>query len=390
VRPSDRSDVPAFEVMSVLDRVATLRAAGHDVVSLCAGEPSGGAPADVHEQAARAHAESATLGYTPALGLSELRAALAGHYQRWYGVAVDPASVAITTGASGAFVVLFLAAFDAGDRVAVTRPGYPVYGNLLRTLGIDVVEVPVGPANGFQPTVEDLTAAAGGRPLHGLVLASPANPTGSMVDLERLSSLSAWCRDRGALLISDDIYHGITYTASRGVTLASIDPEAVVVSSFSKYWGMTGWRLGWCLVPEGLREAVDGLAGNVALCPPTPAQVAALGAFTDRSYREADARVAALAHSRDLLLDALPRLGWGPVAPAEGAFYLWAGIAEQLGRHRSSVEWCRALLDDAGVALVPGTDMDRVGGGTYVRLSFAAGTDAVAETVDRIVGWQAT
>jgi aspartate/methionine/tyrosine aminotransferase len=375
--------------MAVLDRVAQLRAAGRDVVSLGAGAPSGGPPTDEHERAARAHAEAATLGYTPALGLPELRAAVAGHYRRWYGLEVDPASVAITTGASGAFVVLFLAAFDAGDRVAVTRPGYPVYGNLLRTLGIEVVEVPVGPGNGFQPTAEDLDAAARGRPLQGLVLASPANPTGSMVDHERMAALSVWCRDRGALLISDEIYHGITYGESRGASLAAIDPGAVVVSSFSKYWGMTGWRLGWCLVPEGLRPAVDGLAGNVALCPPTPAQVAALGAFTDRSYREADGRVAALAHTRAVLLDALPRLGWGPIAPPAGAFYLWAGIGDQLGPHADSVAWCRALLDDAGVALIPGTDMDRLDGGTYIRLSFASGDAALREAIDRIEACQA-
>jgi aspartate/methionine/tyrosine aminotransferase len=375
--------------MTVLERVASLRAEGRDVVSLCAGEPSGGAPADVHDLAARAHSDGATLGYTPALGLAELRTAIAGHYRRWYDVDVDPASVAVTTGASGAFLVLFLAAFDAGQRVAVTRPGYPVYGNLLRTLGVEVVEVPVGPRDGFQPSVADLERAAGGRPLHGLVLASPANPTGSMVNEERLRALSGWCRERGALLISDEIYHGITYTGSRGASLAAVDPQGVVVSSFSKYWGMTGWRLGWALVPAALRGAVDGLAGNVALCPPVPAQVAALGAFTERSYAEADARVDALAQARALVLDALPRLGWGPVAPAAGAFYVWAGIAGQLGPHADSVSWCRALLEEASVALIPGTDMDRVDGGTFVRLSFAAGKDAVADAVERIVAFQA-
>jgi aspartate/methionine/tyrosine aminotransferase len=385
--------VATFEVMAILERIATLRAAGRDVVSLCAGEPSGGAPTDVRERASRAPAEQ-DLGYTPPLGLLELRTAIAGHYRRWYDVDVDPQAVAITTGASGAFVLLFLAAFDAGDRVAVARPGYPAYRNVLRTLGVDVVEVPVGPDTGFQPTVAAIEGAVGRGPLRGLVLASPANPTGSMVDRSRLAALAEWCADRDVRLISDEIYHGITYPAdagepdARGTSVTSLGLPGVAVSSFSKYWGMTGWRLGWAVLPDDVRVAVDALAGNVALCPPTPAQVAALGAFTDRSYAEADARVAELARTRALVLDSLDRLGWGPVAPAAGAFYLWAGIAEQLGRHADAVAWCRALLDEVGVAVVPGTDMDAVDGGTYVRLSFAAGYDAVADALDRIVAFQ--
>jgi aspartate/methionine/tyrosine aminotransferase len=386
---SRRAEVPAFEVMAVLDRIAALRAAGHDVVSLCAGEPSGGAPTDVRERAVRALEGGLDLGYTPPLGTLALREAIAAHYGRWYGLAIDPASVAVTTGASGAFVLLFLAAFDAGDRVAVTRPGYPAYWNVLRSLGVEVVDVPVGPDTGFQPTAEALEEAAGDGPLAGLVLASPANPTGSMADRQRLGELVAWCADRGVRLISDEIYHGITYGEDRGACARAVDPAAVVVSSFSKYWGMTGWRLGWAIVPDDLLPAVDALAGNVALCPPGLSQEAALGAFTDRSYAEADARVASLAATREVLLGSLDRLGWGPIAPPSGAFYLWAGIGGQLGRHGSSVEWCRALLDDAGVALVPGTDMDRVGGHEYVRLSFAAGADALAGAVDRIVAWQA-
>jgi aspartate/methionine/tyrosine aminotransferase len=216
-----------------------------------------------------------------------------------------------------------------------------------------------------------------------------------MVEAARLAELVGWCREHGVRLLSDEIYHGITYPSDpdapdgRGATAAALDPGAVVVSSFSKYWGMTGWRLGWALVPEDLRAAVDALAGNLALSPPTPAQVAALGAFTERSYAEADARVAELATTRDLLLASLDRLGWGPVAPVAGAFYLWAGIGEQLGEHADSVAWCRALLEEAGVALVPGTDMDPVDGGRSIRLSFAAGPAAVAEAVDRIAAWQA-
>ncbi len=386
---SRRSQVPAFEVMAILDRIADLRDSGRDVVSLCAGEPSGGAPSDVRAAAATLLAGSDPLGYTGPLGDPALRRAIAGHYHRWYDLDVDPRSVAVTTGASGAFVLVFLAAFDAGDRVAVVRPGYPAYRNVLAALDLEVVELPVGADTGFQPTTDLLDAAvARGGPLRGLVLASPANPTGSMVSRTRLADLVAWCQAHEVRLVSDEIYHGITYPPSdRGTSAWDLDRSAVVVSSFSKYWGMTGWRLGWALLPDDLVDAVDALAGNVALCPPTPAQRVALAAFTERSYAEADARVTSLAATRRRVFDALPALGWGPVAPADGAFYLWADITPVLGPHAGSPAWCRALLDEAGVALVPGTDMDAVDGDRWVRLSFAAGEAAVADALDRIVTW---
>jgi aspartate/methionine/tyrosine aminotransferase len=387
--------VPPFEVMAILDQVAAMRAAGRDVRSLCAGEPSGGAPTDVRRLAAELLASGDPLGYTGPLGAAELRAAIAEHHRRWYGLEVDPASVAITTGASGAFVLVFLAAFDAGDRVAVVRPGYPAYRNLLHALDLEPVEIAVGPDTGFRLTVDalDATVAAHGA-LAGLVLASPANPTGSMVSRDQLAEIVAWCAANDVRFVSDEIYHGITYAPEgsevpdRGTCAWSLDRRTVTVSSFSKYWGMTGWRIGWALLPDDLLGPVDALAGNVALCPPTPAQRAALGAFTERSYAEADAAVEVLAAKRRFLFDSLERLGWGPVAPVDGAFYLWAGIGEQLGGHGSSAAWCRALLEEAGVALVPGTDADRVDGGGFVRLSFAASPEVLTEAVERIVAWQ--
>jgi aspartate/methionine/tyrosine aminotransferase len=387
--------VPPFEVMAILDRVAALRESGREVWSLCAGEPSGGAPTDVRALAQELHGSDDPLGYTGPLGTMDLRRAIAEHHRRWYDLDVDPRSVAITTGASGAFVLAFLAAFDAGDRVAVVRPGYPAYRNLLHALDLEPVDVAVGAEADFRLTTTALDATVAGHgPIAGLVLASPANPTGSMLRRDQLADVAAWCAAHDVRLVSDEIYHGITYptdganTADRGTCAWSLDRRSIAVSSFSKYWGMTGWRLGWALLPDDLIDAVDALAGNVALCPPTPAQRVALGAFTDRSYAEADRAVEVLAAKRRFLFDARDRLGWGPVAPVDGAFYLWAGITEQLGEHASSVEWCRALLEEEGVALVPGTDMDPVDGGGFVRLSFAASMDTVQAAVDRIERFQ--
>ncbi|MGT2462558.1 aminotransferase class I/II-fold pyridoxal phosphate-dependent enzyme [Sinomonas atrocyanea] len=395
---SSRSQVPPFAVMDILARVDALRSQGRDVVSLCAGEPSGGAPSAVSAKAAQIHASGRALTYTPALGTAELRAAIAEHYRRWYGLAVGPAQVAVTTGSSGAFLLSFLAAFEAGDRVALARPGYPAYRNILAALGCEVVELDAGPDSRFQPTPEMLDAAASERgPLAGLVLASPANPTGTMVDRAELTALTDWCAENGVRLVSDEIYHGITYpgagTASdahspRGVCAWELDRESIVISSFSKYWGMTGWRLGWMLVPEELVGAVDALAGNVALCPPAPSQLAAVEAFSPESYGEADAWVAGYARTRQTLLDALPALGWGPAAPADGAFYLYAELGDQLGRFGDSREYARALLEAEAVALVPGTDFDAVHGSRAVRLSFAAGQAAVETAIERILRFQ--
>jgi aspartate/methionine/tyrosine aminotransferase len=394
---SSRSQVPPFAVMDILARVESLRAAGRDVVSLCAGEPSGGAPDLVSAKAAEIHASGRALTYTPALGTAELRSAIADHYRRWYGLDVDPARVAVTTGSSGAFLLGFLAAFEAGDRVALARPGYPAYRNILAALGCEVVELDAGPDSRYQPTPAMLDAAASERgPLAGVVLASPANPTGTMVSREELTALADWCAERDVRLVSDEIYHGITYpgTASdahspRGVCAWEVDREAIVISSFSKYWGMTGWRLGWMLLPEELVGAVDALAGNVALCPPAPSQLAAVEAFSTEAYEQADAWVAGYARTRQTLLDALPALGWGPAAPADGAFYLYAELGDHLERFGDSREYCRALLEAEGVALVPGTDFDDVHGWRAVRLSFAAGQEAVERAIERILRFQA-
>jgi len=388
MKPAQRAAVPPFAVMSILNRVSVLRAQGREIISLCAGEPSQGAPADVRRRAAELMVDRTPLGYTETFGIKPLRREIAAHYRRWYSLDIDEDHIALTTGSSGAFLLSFLAAFDHGDRVALTRPGYPAYRNILASLGCQVVELPCGPAERFQPSLEMLQHAHAAAPLAGLVIGSPANPTGTMIDRDRLTELAGWCRDHEVRLVSDEIYHGITDGTVAASCAWEHDREALVISSFSKYWGMTGWRLGWSLVPSELSSAFDALAGNFALCPPVPAQHAAIAAFTEESYREADAAVAAFTDARAIVLDAIDDLGWTGVAPADGAFYVYAGIADQLGPYPDSESWCEALLDQQGVALTPGTDFDRLDGGTAVRLSLAAGPEAVATALIRILRFQ--
>ncbi|ACQ80261.1 aminotransferase class I and II [Beutenbergia cavernae DSM 12333] len=381
--PSRRSAVPPFAVMDVLAAANARRAAGADVLVLCAGEPATGAPADVRRRAAELAAADG-LGYTEAVGIPALREEIARHYGRWYDVEVDPRRIAVTTGSSGGFVLAFLAAFDPGDRVALARPGYPAYRNILRSLGCAVVELDTGPEVRYQPTPELLAAAHAEAPLAGLVLASPANPTGTMVSPAELTAIADWCAEHGVRLVSDEIYHGISFAGIQAATAAD-QVGAIAVSSFSKYWGMTGWRLGWLVLPDDLVDAVDALAGNLALCPPALAQHAALEAFTPGSYAAGAAAVATYAASRDLLLARLGDLRWDPVAPADGAFYLYGDIS---ATGLDAVTYRSRLLGEAGVALTPGTDFDGAAGHDWVRLSFAAEPGVVADAIERIVAWQ--
>jgi len=384
LKVSRRSHVPPFAVMEILATANARRAAGQSVVNLCAGEPSTGA-SDVVRQRAIELLTSGDLGYTESMGAPPLRAEIATHYARWYGVDVDPSRVAVTTGSSGGFMLAFLAAFDVGDRVALARPGYPAYKNILTALGCEVVELPCGPETRYQPTAAQLDALD--VPVDGLVVASPANPTGTMIGAGALADLASWCSAHGVRLISDEIYHGITYGEPAATAAHHLGTGAVVVNSFSKYWAMTGWRLGWLLLPDDLVVPVDALAGNVALCPPALAQHAGVAAFSEAGYAAAAANVARYADARRLLLDRLPELGWTRIAPADGAFYLYADVS---ATGLDSRTWCARALDEAGVALTPGTDFDGVDGADWVRLSFASSVEVVGEAVDRIVAWQRT
>ena len=377
-----RAAVPPFHVMDIWAAAAERQRTHGDLVNLSAGQPSTPAPAAVRAAAAAA-LDGDVLGYTVALGIPELREAIARDYARRYALDVPPEQVVVTTGSSGGFLLAFLAAFDAGDRVALARPGYPCYRNILTALGCEVVDLPSGPQTRYQPTVAMLEALD--EPVRGLVVASPANPTGTVLDPAELAALAEYCERNGVQLISDEIYHGISYPGAPATSSAwATSREAIVVNSFSKYFSMTGWRLGWLLLPPRLLRAADCLTGNFTICPPALAQRAALGAFEESSYAEADGHVARYAVNRALLLDGLARLGITRLAPADGAFYVYADVSHLT---LDSMAFTHRLLAETGVAVAPGVDFDPVDGGRFIRLSFAGATEDITETLERLTAW---
>lgn len=374
--------------MEVL-KAATVRQRAHgDVISLCAGQPSSPAPRVVLEAAVAAMSRD-VLGYTDTPGIPALRQAIASHYAEAYGLDVTADEVVVTTGSSGGLTALFLAAFDTGDTVVMTRPGYPAYRNTLLALGCDVREVDSGDETRFQLTVGMLESLPS--PPAGVIVASPANPTGTIIDATELAAIAQWCREHGCLLISDEIYHGISY----GRPCASVkqfSPDAVAVGSFSKYYSMTGWRVGWLVLPPDLVRPVEVLLGNLSLCPPAISQHAALAAFGPEATAELDGHVRRYSVNRDILLRRLPELGLTHFAPPDGAFYAYADV-----RHLTadSLSWCAQVLDRTGVALTPGVDFAPAdpdhptatdGTGT-VRLSFAGSPEELDEALDRLVAF---
>ena len=377
LHPSRRGLVPPFIAMDVFRAATEREAAGADVIHLEVGQPGSPAPAAVLEAARRALAGE-RIGYTDALGIAPLREAIASHYQAQYGVAVDPAEVVITTGSSAAFLLAFLAAFEPGDRVGLAVPGYPAYRNILTALDLEPVLIQVGENAHYQPTAELLADAP---QLAGLVVASPANPTGTMIAAADLAHLTDYCRKHGIRLVSDEIYHGIAYEAP-AMTARAFGREAIVVNSFSKYYSMTGWRLGWMLVPPDLARSVECLAQNFYISPPALSQLAAIPALGCRA--ELDAHVARYRANRDLLIRTLSAAGLSRFAPAEGAFYLYVDISNLT---RDSDKFCRRLLAETGVAVTPGLDFDPIDGGGWVRISFAGSTEEVAEAARRLAAW---
>ena len=380
LKVSKRGTIPPFIVMDVLRAANERAAAGHDVVHLEVGQPSTGAPSLVVE-AAKAALDADPLGYTDALGLPELRRGIAEHYKHTYGIAVDADRVVLTVGSSGGFLLGFLSAFEAGDRVALASPGYPAYRNILGALGVEVVNLPVGAETNFQPTPALLDRVEGA--IDGLIVTSPCNPTGTMVQGDELAALVDYCRQGGVRLVSDEIYHGITYGKAAETALRLTD-DAIVINSFSKYFSMTGWRLGWMVLPENLLRSVECLAQNLFVSPPAISQRAALAAFESRD--ELDGHVRRYARNRALLLEELPKAGYDKLAPVEGAFYIYADVAHLTN---DSQEYCQRMLRETGVAATPGIDFDPERGNRFVRFSFAGATDDMAEAARRLRDWRA-
>jgi len=377
LNPALRADIAPFIAMDVKRESTLLEQAGRKIIHMEVGEPSAPPPRLVRE-AAVAALGGQPVGYTDALGLFSLRQRIARHYAETYGVSVDPQRVAITTGSSGGFVMAFLALFDAGARVAVSAPGYPAYRNIFKALGVETVEVRVDAHNRFAMTAAALEAAHAAQKLDGVLVMSPANPTGTMQDEDSLREIADFCARHGVKFISDEIYHGLTYERPAQTALAFSD-RTIVVNSFSKYYCMTGWRVGWLVLPPELVRTVERLQQSLAISPPTLSQIAAEAAFCARD--ELEAVKAGYRRNRDILLNGLPELGLSDLAPADGAFYVYADISRFSG---DSTAFCHELLHRAGLAATPGVDFDPTQGRLSLRLSYAGAEADMIEALARL------
>jgi aspartate/methionine/tyrosine aminotransferase len=378
--PAKRSEVPPFIVMDVMAAAAAAEAQGRHIVHMEVGQPAAPAP-QTAIRAAHEALERGRIGYTESLGIPSLRARIARHYRDTYGLALDPARVAVTTGSSGGFILAFLSLFEPGDRVALANPGYPPYRHILTALGCEPVLIDTSAATRWALTPQALIAAHKQKPLAGLVVASPANPTGTMIEADALTRLIAIAEAEGIRVISDEIYHGLDY-AFAAETAAKLSARCLVINSFSKYFCMTGWRVGWMVVPESLVRTVDRLHGNLAISVPTLAQVAAEAAFDGREEMEEVKH--GYEENRRILTDGLPRAGLDKFLPVDGAFYLYADISRFSD---DSLAFAKRMLAEAGVAATPGIDFDPVNGHNFLRFCYAGSAAEMHEAVKRIGNW---
>ncbi|GGC62345.1 aminotransferase [Siccirubricoccus deserti] len=378
------AEAPPFLVMDVISaanaRAAALPPGAPGVIRMEVGQPGTGAPRGAAEAAVKALEAGDPMGYTEAFGRASLRERISAHYAERYGAVVPAERIAVTVGASGAFPLAFLAAFDPGDRIAMAAPFYPPYANIVTALGMRPLLLPCDASTRWQPNVAMLEALD--PPPDGLILASPCNPAGTMLPPEEFSAIARWCHAAGVRLISDEIYHGLSYGTLREATAATVSESAVVVNSFSKYFSMTGWRIGWLVLPPDLVRPVECLAQNLFISAPHVAQVAAEAAFDCRP--ELEANIARYRRSRALLLEALPKAGLDRLSPADGAFYLWADIGHLTN---DSVAFCARLLAEAGIAATPGVDFDRDRGSRYLRLSYCGPEADMAAAPARIAAF---
>jgi len=378
LKVADRAKVPPFIVMDVMSAAAAREAAGERVLHLEVGQPGTGLPRAAMDRLSTLLQEE-RLGYTVALGIPALRERIARHYLETQGATVPPERILVTTGSSTAFQLAFLAAFAAGDRVGLAAPGYPAYRHILRALGVEPVILPVGPSSRYQPTAAVLEAS--GETLDGLIVASPSNPTGTVIPPDDMRALVEYCARKGIRLISDEIYHGIVF-GQTAVSAAALTDQAIVINSFSKYFAMTGWRLGWMIAPPDMMRALECLAQNMFISAPTLSQHA--GLFAMDCTDELEANVARYAKNREILLNELPAAGFDRLAPADGAFYVYADVSRLTN---DSQEFCRRMLTEAGVAATPGLDFDEAQGHRFVRFSFAGSPEDMAEAARRLKGW---
>ncbi len=381
LKTTSTNKVPVFLAMAVMNATQELEAAGADVIRLEVGQPSTPPPDAVNRALSEALSELSTHSYSGAFGEWPLRERIAAHYADWYGQKVAPEKIAITPGSSLGFALAFLAAFDHGDRIALTTPGYPAYRNLMLALGLEPVLMPARAAEGWVPDLEALKAS--GNLPDGMLLASPANPTGVVMTDDEVREICEWCHLNGVRLIMDEIYHGLTFTAKTGTALAYSD-SVIVINSFSKFFCMTGWRVGWAIFPDELIEPVERLAQNLYIGSPRPMQAGALAAFDD--YALLQRHVDRYRENRDILLRGLPADFLGEPAPCEGAFYLYADISGLAGAP-DSITLADAMLREAGVACTPGVDFDQEQGHRHMRLSFAGSTADMKEASRRIGDW---
>lgn len=377
---SGRSGIPSFIVMDVMREAAALESAGRSVIHMEVGQPSTPAPLAAREAAKRA-IDGDTLGYTLALGMMPLRERIARMYRDWYGVDVAPERVVVTSGSSAGFILAFLALFDVGAKVGLPSPGYPCYRHILSALGQRSVILETGAQTRWMPTPDQVAEAIVREGLAGLLLASPANPTGTMLEPDRLRDILAVCDRTGTWFISDEIYHGLTYGVPETTALQFSD-DAIIINSFSKYFSMTGWRVGWMVVPDRLVRPIERLAQNLFISPPAISQVAALGAFDGEAELQANKQ--RYRANRDLLLAELPKAGLARIVPADGAFYLYADVGHVTD---DSLAFARRMLQETGVAATPGIDFDEARGGRYMRFSYAGSTEHMAEAARRLAAW---
>ncbi len=375
------ADVPPFHAMAMARSAAEAEARGTHVLHLEVGQPATGAPATARAAVVAAMERADPMGYTNAPGSMALRRRIVRHYAESYDVQVATDDVLIVAGASAGFTLAFLAAFDAGDRVGVIEPGYPCYRNTLLALGVQPVAIPVGPESRWAPTAALLDAAG---PLDGLIIASPSNPTGTVLSAERLATVVQWCATNNVQLIADEIYHGITFTGP-APTVLNATRDAVLVNSFSKYYSMTGWRLGWMVVPQHLRDAVERLQQNIYICAPHVSQIAGLAAFDGTD--ELEGHVQRYATNRELLTSGLAGAGITKVAEADGAFYVYADVTDLAEEAGGSMSLCYQWLNELGVAATPGLDFDLARGHRFVRFSYAGNAADISEACDRLQQW---